>query len=96
MFDEIEFERMKRLPNYVFAEVNNIKMEARRAGEDIIDFSMGNPDGPAPQHIIDKLKVFEELKLELKGHLSKIDDLKKKHLASINTMMKAEGHEALK
>jgi len=56
MFPEIEFERMKRLPNYVFAEVNNIKMKARRAGEDIIDFSMGNPDGPAPQHIIDKLK----------------------------------------
>ena len=56
MFPEIEFERMKRLPNYVFAEVNNIKMEARRRGEDIIDFSMGNPDGPAPQHIIDKLK----------------------------------------
>ena len=46
---------MKRLPNYVFAEVNNIKMEARRAGEDVIDFSMGNPDGPAPQHITDKL-----------------------------------------
>ena len=56
MFPEIEFERMRRLPNYVFAEVNNIKMEARRAGEDIIDFSMGNPDGPAPQHIVDKLK----------------------------------------
>ena len=56
MFPEIEFERMKRLPNYVFAEVNAIKMEARRAGEDIIDFSMGNPDGPAPQHITDKLK----------------------------------------
>ena len=55
MFPEIEFERMKRLPNYVFAEVNNIKMEARRAGEDVIDFSMGNPDGPAPQHITDKL-----------------------------------------
>lgn len=55
MFPEIEFERMKRLPNYVFAEVNEIKMEARRRGEDIIDFSMGNPDGPAPQHIIDKL-----------------------------------------
>ncbi|CAM3932501.1 LL-diaminopimelate aminotransferase [Arcobacter cloacae] len=55
MFAEIEFERMKRLPNYVFAEVNNIKMEARRAGEDVIDFSMGNPDGPAPQHITDKL-----------------------------------------
>ena len=55
MFPEIDFERMKRLPNYVFAEVNNIKMEARRAGEDVIDFSMGNPDGPAPQHITDKL-----------------------------------------
>lgn len=55
MFPEIEFERMKRLPNYVFAEVNNIKMEARRAGIDVIDFSMGNPDGPAPQHITDKL-----------------------------------------
>ncbi|MFK2822258.1 LL-diaminopimelate aminotransferase [Arcobacter sp. YIC-80] len=55
MFPEIEFERMKRLPNYVFAEVNNIKMEARRNGEDIIDFSMGNPDGPAPKHITDKL-----------------------------------------
>jgi alanine-synthesizing transaminase len=55
VFPEIEFERMKRLPNYVFAEVNNIKMEARRAGEDVIDFSMGNPDGPAPQHITDKL-----------------------------------------
>ncbi|AXX85912.1 LL-diaminopimelate aminotransferase [Malaciobacter marinus] len=56
MFPEIEFERMKRLPNYVFAEVNEIKMDARRRGEDIIDFSMGNPDGPAPQHIVDKLK----------------------------------------
>jgi alanine-synthesizing transaminase len=55
VFPEFEFERMKRLPNYVFAEVNNIKMEARRAGEDVIDFSMGNPDGPAPQHITDKL-----------------------------------------
>ena len=55
MFAEIEFERMKRLPNYVFAEVNELKMAARRAGEDIIDFSMGNPDGPTPQHIVDKL-----------------------------------------
>ncbi|HNW66306.1 MAG TPA: alanine transaminase, partial [Aliarcobacter cryaerophilus] len=51
MFDEIEFERMKRLPNYVFAQVNAIKMEARRAGVDVIDFSMGNPDGETPKHI---------------------------------------------
>lgn len=56
MFPEIEFERMKRLPNYVFAQVSEIKMEARRAGIDIIDLSMGNPDGPTPKHIVDKLK----------------------------------------
>lgn len=55
MFEEIHFNTIERLPNYVFAEVNAIKMAARRAGEDIIDFSMGNPDGKTPQHIIDKL-----------------------------------------
>lgn len=55
MFDEIRFNTIERLPNYVFGEVNAIKMAARRAGEDIIDFSMGNPDGKTPQHIIDKL-----------------------------------------
>ncbi|EMF1601856.1 LL-diaminopimelate aminotransferase [Campylobacter coli] len=55
MFDEIRFNTIERLPNYVFAEVNVIKMAARRAGKDIIDFSMGNPDGKTPQHIIDKL-----------------------------------------
>ena len=55
MFDEIEFEKIKRLPKYVFAAVDELKMAERRAGEDIIDFSMGNPDGPTPKHIIDKL-----------------------------------------
>ena len=50
-----EFNRIKRLPPYVFAIVNNLKMEARRKGEDIIDLGMGNPDGPAPKHIIEKL-----------------------------------------
>ncbi len=55
MFDEIQFNAINRLPNYVFAEVNDIKMKARHAGEDIIDFSMGNPDGPTPTHIVDKL-----------------------------------------
>lgn len=55
MFDEIRFNTIERLPNYVFAEVNAIKMAARRARKDIIDFSMGNPDGKTPQHIIDKL-----------------------------------------
>jgi len=55
MFDEIEFDKIKRLPKYVFAAVNELKMAERRAGEDVIDFSMGNPDGPTPQHIVDKL-----------------------------------------
>lgn len=50
-----EFKRVKRLPPYVFAIVNQIKMEARRRGEDIIDLGMGNPDLPTPKHIIDKL-----------------------------------------
>lgn len=50
-----EFNRIKRLPPYVFAIVNNLKMEARRQGEDIIDLGMGNPDGATPKHIVDKL-----------------------------------------
>ncbi|HEY3347707.1 MAG TPA: alanine transaminase [Nitrospirota bacterium] len=50
-----EFPRIKRLPPYVFAIVNQMKMEARRRGEDIIDFGMGNPDMGTPQHIVDKL-----------------------------------------
>lgn len=50
-----EFYRIRRLPPYVFAEVNRMKAQARAAGEDIIDFGMGNPDRPTPQHIIDKL-----------------------------------------
>jgi len=55
MFDEIQFNTIKRLPNYVFAQINEIKLEARRKGDDIIDFSMGNPDGDTPKHIVDKL-----------------------------------------
>jgi len=50
-----EFEKIKRLPPYVFATVNQLKMELRHAGEDIIDLGMGNPDQPTPQHIVDKL-----------------------------------------
>ncbi|HIJ39024.1 MAG TPA: LL-diaminopimelate aminotransferase [Rhodospirillaceae bacterium] len=52
---ETEFHRIKRLPPYVFAEVNAMKARARAAGEDIIDFGMGNPDQPTPAHIVDKL-----------------------------------------
>ena len=50
-----EFHRIKRLPPYVFAEVNRLKAAARAGGADIIDLGMGNPDMPTPQHIIDKL-----------------------------------------
>lgn len=50
-----EFSRIKRLPPYVFNIVNTLKAEARARGEDIIDFGMGNPDQPTPQHIVDKL-----------------------------------------
>jgi alanine-synthesizing transaminase len=50
-----QFTRITRLPPYVFAEVNKIKMELRRKGEDIIDLGMGNPDMPTPKHIVDKL-----------------------------------------
>ncbi|MGH8596682.1 MAG: alanine transaminase, partial [Gammaproteobacteria bacterium] len=50
-----EFPRIQRLPPYVFNQVGELKMAARRRGEDIIDFSMGNPDQPTPQHIVDKL-----------------------------------------
>ncbi len=50
-----EFHRIKRLPPYVFNIVNDLKLSARRRGEDIIDLGMGNPDIPTPKHIVDKL-----------------------------------------
>jgi len=52
---EPDFHRMRRLPPYVFAEVNEMKAAARAAGRDVIDLGMGNPDGATPQHIVDKL-----------------------------------------
>ncbi|HUG44883.1 MAG TPA: LL-diaminopimelate aminotransferase [Sphingomicrobium sp.] len=53
MFEE--FYRIRRLPPYVFAEVNAMKAAARARGEDIVDLGMGNPDGAPPKHVIDKL-----------------------------------------
>ncbi len=50
-----EFSRINRLPPYVFDIVGDMKLQARRRGEDIIDFGMGNPDLPTPKHIVDKL-----------------------------------------
>ena len=52
---EQEFYRIKRLPPYVFAEVNDMKAKARAEGEDIIDFGMGNPDSGTPPHVVEKL-----------------------------------------
>jgi len=53
---EMQFPRMKRLPPYVFSTVDAMKMQARKAGEDIIDLGMGNPDQGTPTHIVDKLQ----------------------------------------
>ena len=50
-----DFHRIKRLPPYVFEQVNKLKAQARARGEDIIDFGMGNPDMPTPPHIVQKL-----------------------------------------
>src|SRR5258707_2014300 len=52
---ETQFARIERLPPYVFSITHELKMAARRRGEDIIDFGMGNPDGPTPPHIVAKL-----------------------------------------
>ena len=52
---ETQFARLTRLPPYVFSITSELKMAARRRGEDIIDFGMGNPDGPTPPHIVAKL-----------------------------------------
>jgi alanine-synthesizing transaminase len=51
-----DFHRIRRLPPYVFEQVNRAKAAARNAGADIVDLGMGNPDLPAPQHVLDKLK----------------------------------------
>jgi len=52
---DFEFSRIKRLPPYVFATVDALKMSARHAGEDIVDLGMGNPDLPTPKHIVEKM-----------------------------------------
>jgi len=51
----VEFQRIKRLPPYVFNIITDLKQEARRRGDDIVDFGMGNPDMPTPPHVVAKL-----------------------------------------
>ncbi|MFL2706127.1 MAG: alanine transaminase [Gammaproteobacteria bacterium] len=53
---DIEFPRVSKLPPYVFDQIQELKMEARRNGEDVIDFGMGNPDQPTPSPIVEKLR----------------------------------------
>ncbi|MGD0950301.1 MAG: alanine transaminase [Candidatus Binatia bacterium] len=53
--DANDFPRIKRLPPYVFSIIGDLMHKARRAGEDVIDFGMGNPDGPTPPHVVAKL-----------------------------------------
>jgi alanine-synthesizing transaminase len=55
MLMKMDFPRIKRLPPYVFNAIGELCLQARRAGEDIIDFGMGNPDAPTPPHIVAKL-----------------------------------------
>jgi alanine-synthesizing transaminase len=62
-----EFSRIQRLPPYVFNITGELKMAARRRGEDIIDMSMGNPDGATPRHIVDKL-VESTLRMDTHGY----------------------------
>ena len=52
-----DFYRIRRLPPYVFEEVNKAKARARNQGADIIDLGMGNPDLPAPAHVIEKMRT---------------------------------------
>ena len=51
----MEFRRIPSLPPYVFAHINDLKLQLRRAGEDVIDFGFGNPDIPSNEHVVDKL-----------------------------------------
>ena len=55
IFDDEPFHRIGKLPNYVFAEINTMRAKARRAGLDVVDLGMGNPDGATPDLVVDKL-----------------------------------------
>jgi len=77
-----DFYRVRRLPPYLFAEINGMKADARARGEDIIDLGMGNPDLPTPQHIVDKLKETVDDKTTHRYSMSRgIPGLRKAHAA---------------
>jgi len=79
---EQEFHRIRRLPPYVFAEVNAMKARARASGQDIIDFGMGNPDSPTPKHIVDKLcEAVQDPRTHRYSNSRGIPGLRKAHAA---------------
>ena len=67
-----QFQRIERLPPYVFNIIGELKQQARARGEDIIDFGMGNPDQPTPQHIVDKLKETVDAVIRTAIHSRKV------------------------
>ena len=81
MTAERDFSRIRRLPPYVFNITAELKMAARRRGEDIIDMSMGNPDQPTPQHITDKLVEAAQRAFRLRFHPDRFADPDKKSKA---------------
>jgi len=79
---EKDFHSVRRLPPYVFAEVDKLKVPARVAGEDIIDLAMGNPDQPTPQHIVDKfVETVQDPKTHRYSNSRGIPGLRKAHAA---------------
>ncbi len=79
---EKDFHSVRRLPPYVFAEVDKLKVPARMAGEDIIDLAMGNPDQPTPQHIVDKfVETVQDPKTHRYSNSRGIPGLRKAHAA---------------
>ena len=79
---QTDFYRIKRLPPYIFEEVNRLKAQARARGEDIIDFGMGNPDMPTPQYIVDKLiETVQDPKTHRYSSSRGIKGLRKAHCA---------------
>src|SRR5262249_60488052 len=80
-----EFHRIKRLPPYVFEQVNKLKAAARARGEDIIDFGMGNPDLPTPDYIVDKLcETARDPRAHRYSASRAINGLRKAHVAYYN------------
>ena len=71
IFDDVPFHRIAQLPRYVFAEINAMRAKKRRAGFDVVDLGMGNPDGATPSVVVDKLTEAAQDKRNHRYSLSK-------------------------